>query len=95
MGSAELQKANDQLDKLKTKGSIKPNTSPWGAPILLIGREDGWKRLYIYYRGLNKVTIINQYALPKIDDLLNQLGEFRIFSKLDLKLEYQQAKVKE
>lgn len=47
---------------------------------------------YIY---LNKVTFKNFYPLSKIDDLLDQLQYAKYFTKLDLKLGYQQVRVKE
>jgi hypothetical protein len=41
------------------------------------------------------VTIKNKYPLPRIDDLFDQLKDAKIFSKIDLKLGYHQARIKE
>ena len=41
-------------------------------------------RMYIDYRELNKVTIKNEYPLPRIDDMFNQLKGAVVFSKIDL-----------
>lgn len=57
-------------------------------------REEGrslW--LCIDYRQLNKVTIRNQYPLPRIDDIFNQIKGAMIFSKIDLKLGYHQLRI--
>jgi len=77
------------------KGFIRPNVSPWGAPLLLVKKKDGSRRMCIDYRELNKVTIKNIYPLPRIDDLFNQLSGAMVFSKLDLWSGYHQLKVKE
>jgi len=43
----------------------------------------------------NKITIKNQYPLPKIDDLFDQLKGVGIFSKIDLRFSYHQLRIKE
>ena len=47
------------------------------------------------YRALNKKTIRNSYPLPRIDDLLQQVGSAKVFSKIDLTSGYHQIRVKE
>lgn len=54
--------------------------------MLLTRKKDGGKRLCIDYRGLNKVMIMSQYPLLRIDDLFDQIGETIL--KLDLKFGY-------
>ena len=76
-----------------SKGFVKPSTSPWGAPVMFM-KNDGSLRLCIDYRELNKVTIRNQYPLPWIDDLFDQLQGVRVFSKIDLRSGYHQLKIR-
>ncbi|CAL2228528.1 unnamed protein product [Prunus armeniaca] len=59
--------------ELVDKGSIRPSFSPWGALILFVKKKDGTMRLCIDYRQLNKVMVLNQYPLLRIDDLFDQL----------------------
>ena len=61
------------MEEMVNKGFVRPSTSPWGAPVLFVKKKDGSMRLCIDYRELNKVTIRNQYPLPRIDDLFDQL----------------------
>ena len=76
-------------------GFIRPSKSPYGAPILFQKKHDGSLRLCIDYRALNKLTVKNKYPIPWIDDLFDQLGKARWFSKLDLRSGYYQVRVKE
>ena len=56
-----------------TRGIFRPSTSPWGASILAAKKRGKTLRLRIDYRQLNRVTIQNQYLLPRTDDLFDQL----------------------
>ena len=75
----ELKELKLQLQELLEKGFIRPNVSPWGAPVLFVKKKDGTLRLYIDYRQLNKLTVKNKYPLPRIDDLFDQLKGASIF----------------
>ena len=71
MASVKLQELRVQLQELLDKGFTKPSTSPWGAPVLFAKKKGKTLRLCIDYRQLNKVTIQNQYLLPRTDDLFD------------------------
>ncbi|WMV57916.1 hypothetical protein MTR67_051301 [Solanum verrucosum] len=77
------------------KGFIRPSISPWATPGLFVKKKNGSLRMCIDYRQLNKVTIINKYILPRIDDIFAQLQGVNYFSKIDLKSGYHQLRVKE
>ena len=49
---------------------------------------NGKFRLYVDYRGLNKVTLKNRYPIPLIFELKERLNKAKIFTKLDLKNGY-------
>ena len=51
-------------------------------------KKDRGLRLYIDYRGLNKVTIKNRYLLPLISKTLDRLSSAEVFTKLNLKDTY-------
>jgi hypothetical protein len=50
-----------------------------------VPKKDGGLRLYVDYRGLNKVTIKNRYLLPLISKILDRLSGAKYFLKIDLK----------
>ena len=58
-------------------------------------KKDRIIRLCIDYWQLNKITIKNKYHLPRIDDLFDQFQGTSVFSKLDLRFDYHQLKIKE
>jgi hypothetical protein len=91
MSTPELVELKLQLKEMMEKGYIRPNVSPWGAPVMFVKNKDGTLRLCVDYRQLNKVTIKNKYPLPRIDDLFDQLGGASIFSKIDLRSGYHQV----
>ena len=66
-----------------------------GTPVLFVKKKDGSLRLCIDYRQLNRVTIRNQYPLPRIDELFDQLQGSRVYSKIDLRSGYHQLRVQE
>ena len=95
MAPVELRELKAQLEELLSKGFIRPSISPWEAPVLFVKKKDGSLRLCIDYRQLNKVTIRNQYPLPRIDELFDQLQGSRVYSKIDLRSGYHQLRVQE
>jgi hypothetical protein len=84
MWTPDLQELIMQLKELLDLGLIHPSVSPWGVPVIFIQKKDGSWRLYIDYRQLNKDTIKNQYPLPRIYDLFDQMKGAMVFSKIDL-----------
>ena len=83
-------------DKIKEQleaGIISPSRSPWSSPVLLVPKKGGERRMCIDYRKLNAVTKKEIYALPRIDDVLDQLGGKMYFTTLDLASGYFQIPI--
>ena len=91
----QLQELKVQLQELLDKDFIRSSTSPWGAPVLFAKKKDKTLRLCIDYLQLNRVTIKNRYPLSRIDDLFDQLRGARVYSKIDLRTDYHQLRVRE
>ena len=91
----ELAALRDYLDENLAKNFIRHSKSPAGAPILFVKKKDGSLRMCVDYRGLNKVTIKNRYPLPLISGLLDQLGQAKIYTKIDLRGAYNLVRIRE
>jgi len=73
------------LKRILADGKIADSESPYGAPIFFIPKPDGSLRLWVDYRILNKLTILNKYHLPLMDELRDRVAGAKVLTKLDLK----------
>ena len=71
---------NDQL----AKGYIRPLTSDQTSGIFFIPKKNGKKRMVQDYQYLNLKTLKNNYLLPLIQELIDKIGNAKVFTKMDL-----------
>ncbi len=76
---------------MEETGVIKPSSSPWSSPVVLVPKKDGTTRFCIDYRKLNSITKKDVYPLPRIDDIFDTLGGAKYFTSLDLASGYWQV----
>ena len=81
------------VDEMLEAQIIEPSQSPWSFPVVVVGKKDGSQRFCVDFRQLNKITRLNSYPLPVIDDILAILGKAKYFTSLDLKSGYWQVKM--
>ena len=76
------------------EGIIERSYSDWAAPVVIVPKQqDGITtgiRICVDMRRLNSVSNFDAYPLPRIEDLIEQLGEAKFISKLDLTKGYWQ-----
>lgn len=77
-----------QVNKMLNENIIQHSISPYNSPILLVPKKSStgdkkW-RLVVDFRQLNKKIIADKFPLPRIDEILDQLGRAKYFSTLDL-----------
>jgi hypothetical protein len=95
MATPELAELKEHIKELLAKGFIRPSSSPWGAPVIVVPKKDGTQTLCMDYCAMKEVTVKNKYSLPRIDDLFDQLHGVCVFSKIDLRSRYHQLKILE
>uniref|UniRef100_A0A1X7V1G4 Reverse transcriptase domain-containing protein n=1 Tax=Amphimedon queenslandica TaxID=400682 RepID=A0A1X7V1G4_AMPQE len=90
-------KVEAELDHLQEHGIIKPVCfADWAAPIVPVIKRDGSIRICGDYKvTANRVTKLDKYPLPHIEDLLASLSDGTNFSKLDLSHAYQNIELEE
>ena len=81
------------LERLENLGVIeKINYSDWAAPIVAVPKADGGIRICGDYKvTVNPVLQVDQYPVPRVEDLFATLAGGQKFSKLDLSQAYQQV----
>ena len=65
------------------------------ALMFFVGKKDGKKRIVQDYRYLNKWTIKNNYLLPLISNVVENIGMKKVFTKMDLRWGYNNMRIKE
>ncbi len=93
LGQVELETMKAYIEIHLKTGFIRPSKSPAKAPILFDKKPNGSFCLYVDYRGLNNLTIKNQYPLPLIGKFLNRLGRAKQFTQLDLTSAYHRMRI--
>jgi hypothetical protein len=88
---------NSQVQDMIENDVVEPSRSPYNSPLLLVPKKGSkdkaeW-RLVIDYRNINKKVIGDKFPLPRIEEILDQLGRAKYFSILDLKSGYHQIPI--
>ncbi|XP_078467221.1 uncharacterized protein LOC144730345 isoform X1 [Lampetra planeri] len=84
LSPAEKDHVKSAIDDMLAADINSPSTSPWGAPIVLVKKQDGSLRFCVDFRRLNKISVADAYPLARMDESMDALAGGRFFSALDL-----------
>ena len=92
---SQYDEVKSRLQEMLDVGAIRPSNSPWASAVVLAKKKDGSWRMCVDLRKVNKRTIKDAYALPRIDEALDSLNGSKWFTSLDLKCGYWQVEMDE
>lgn len=83
------QEIQEHIQKMLDNKIIRPSISPYSAPVWLVPKKvdaSGKKktRLILDFRSLNSKTVEDKYPIPRIEEILDNLGKCNYFTTLDL-----------
>ena len=84
-----------EVDSMLNNRVIRPSTSPWSSPVVLVRKGDGSRRFCVDFRKVNDVTRRDAYPLPRIDATVEALRGSVYFTTLDLASGYWQVELGE
>uniref|UniRef100_A0A131XKF8 RNA-directed DNA polymerase n=1 Tax=Hyalomma excavatum TaxID=257692 RepID=A0A131XKF8_9ACAR len=80
-----------EVQQMLAQGIIEPSDSPYQSPIVVVKKKDGSMRLCIDFRQLNRVVVMDNEPIPRVDMMFAHLGKARYFSKFDFTKGYWQV----
>jgi len=80
----------DEVNRMLEAKVVRPSTSEWASPVVVVPKKEGSPRFWVDYRRLNAVTKKDSYPIPRMEDCINSLGDARVFSTLDCNAGYWQ-----
>lgn len=81
----------EEVADLLQNNFVRPSSSPWSSPCLLVPKPDGTQRFCTDFRKVNAVTVPDAYPLPRVEDCIDNIGWARFVTKLDLLKGYWQV----
>ena len=90
-------KIEKKLDELESMDIIEKVNSPsqWVSPVVVVPKPNGEVRLCVDMRQANCAVERERYPIPTIDEVLQDMNNSKVFSKLDLRWGYHQIELSE
>ena len=90
---AMREELRNEVDTILEMGVVRPSTSPYPSPIVMVKKKDGSNRVCVDFRKLNKITEVDPEPMTTAEDLFRRLSGKKYLSKIDLTKGYWQIPV--
>ena len=90
---AMQEELRNEVDTMLEMGVVRPSTSPYASPIVMVKKKDGSNRVCVDFRKLNKITKVDPEPMTTAEDLFRRLSGKKYLSKIDLTKGYWQIPV--
>ena len=87
---SQLEMVDKNIEEMLNKGIIQESNSPWSQPLVIATKKDGSPRFCVDFRKLNNITKQQIFPMPRIDEVLDSLGDACYYTTLDLASGYWQ-----
>ena len=89
------EKLDRKLNELVDLDIIEPVDGPsqWISPVVVIPKKNEDIRLFVDMRRTNQAVTRERYPIPTVDEVIQDLNQSKVFSKLDIRLAYHQIEL--
>ena len=87
----KLEVLRSEIKYMLDNDIIEPSSSNWSSPCVLIPKPDKTFRFCTDYRKVNTFTKSDSFPIPRIDDLIDRIGDATYITKIDLLSGYWQV----
>ena len=90
IAQSQLAIVDKHIEEMLDKSIIQESNSPWSLPLVIVTKKDGSPRFCVDFRKLNNITKQQIFPMPRVDEVLDSLGDACYFTTLDLASGYWQ-----
>ena len=84
----------NEIQQLLLDDVIEVSDSPWRAQVVVTSNGNRKKRMVVdFSKTINRFTMLDAYPLPRIEDIVHSIANYRIFSVIDLSKAYYQVEI--
>jgi hypothetical protein len=74
----------NHVQEMLDQNIIRPSLSPYNSPLILVKKKDGTLRPCVDFRKLNLHTVPDYFPIPNMQEVLQTIGNAKIFTTCDL-----------